>query len=113
MREVLFKAKSITDDEWFFGDLVRINDGGIITSYIYYRGRVKEETVCQYIGVEDKNGTKVFVNDFIKFAEDIYKVCFSPYEGIRLVQEEEFHTVRIPIQESYNMEIVGNIFDNK
>lgn len=113
MSEVLFKAKTISDNEWVFGDLVRINDGGSITSYIYYQGRVKDETVCQYIGAEDKNGTKIFVNDFVKFAEGIYKVCFSPDEGIRLVLEDELWSVRIPIQESCNMEVVGNIFDNK
>ena len=69
MREILFKAKRWSDGKWVYGDLNQLQDSTII--HWYNNGcRVADEvdpsTVCQYTGLTDKNGKKVFVGDIVK-----------------------------------------------
>ena len=87
MREILFKAKRIDNGEWVEGYLVKacqntypngyeiIDKNGInydeldcwqpsFTSY-----EVDEKTICQYTGLVDKNGNKIWENDVVEFKE--------------------------------------------
>ncbi len=69
-REILFRGRSIYDNEWHYGDLGQI--GG--DTWIYggddnYTGnKVDPSTVCQYTGLADRNDVKIFENDIVTFA---------------------------------------------
>lgn len=70
MREILFKAKRWSDGKWVYGDLNHLQDSVII--HWYNNGcRVADEvdpsTVCQYTGLTDKNGKKIFEGDIIRW----------------------------------------------
>ena len=83
MREILFRGKLKTDNgeykkgDWVYGDFVTLIDGKEKHPHIYGKGEVKAETIGQYTGLTDKNGTKIFENGYFVIDEQTYKVVFD------------------------------------
>ena len=121
MREILFKAKTINgnwvngllankDDKWYIS-----NKAGMPFAY-----DVRPETICQFTGLCDKNGKKIWENDILmahldeSYPEDVtYETVEWGVAG--WVTHESGSTDREYLDEfdlKY-FEVVGNIFDNK
>lgn len=65
MREILFKAKRLSDGEWVEGyyigpvGVLDVHEICDIQDIAGARVEVDPFTVCQYAGLTDKNGTKI------------------------------------------------------
>lgn len=128
MREILFKAKRTDNGEWVEGDLIHEPYGTVIQYYEEegdykkrIRAKVDPETICQYTGLTDKNGKKIWENDIVGFLDaSQYDNGYAEHYCIgQVVWDEETVSFQVTERlscESYEVldgecEVIGNVFD--
>lgn len=136
MREILFKAKRLDNGKWVEGYYQKRKDYDEQDEHLIFRcvsyhsweyAKVDPRTICQYTGLTDKNGKKIWENDIVKcysfdcsgreveFISDVFWDDCS-----WLLHEEEhcdgmlFYFDKNIKFESHvsEIEVIGNIFDN-
>lgn len=127
MREILFKAKRIDNGEWVEG-CYAVHKGKIFigvsineTFYIPVLSwlEVTSETLCQFTGLYDKNGNKIWENDILMAHLDESYPEDTTYETVEWgvagwVTGEANSSDRQYLDEfdTEHFEVIGNIFDN-
>ena len=132
MKEILFRAKQIDDGEWVEGYYAMMGKGNLIRHYIvqncaltglfedpednmYFNDvEIDPETLCQYTGMVDRNGKRIWEDDIVKheisdtlgtvkwYQEDYVGWCVDDV----MIDEQQF------TDEMWNeCEVVGDIFD--
>lgn len=131
MREILFKGKRIDNGEWVYGNYAFCDCYTKQKHYIFQNKpleyAVDENTICQYTGLTDKNGNKIWENDVIQYI-DGNLICngiikFGRHVQIVMIElgfyvdwlgkeTESFKTDICYWTEKRDVKVIGNIFDN-
>lgn len=129
MREILFKAKRKDNGEWVEGyylNIAKINHF-ICTGKIKLDGALKgviapemheidPDTLCQYTGLTDKNGKKIWENDicdtFENDSKEILRNVVKFEDGCFKVFKKHYLSMHLDCYEESDLKVVGNIFDN-
>ena len=135
MREILFRGKRVDNGEWVEGSIVvsqdRINYGKCYMtssvcdfSYGDNGDRIRlgcfveviPDTVCQFTGLRDKNGKRIFEGDIVKtdkFNEPnkLYVITYDELMGAFIGDNENFYFTTFD-GDSNLFEVIDNIHDN-
>ena len=145
MREILFRGKRIDDEGvWVYGFYFNItqHDGKDTRHYIIPFGadidfntlleeiyferiqvEVDPETICQWTGLYDLNGKKIFENDYIHCVKEEWGNLFDRYIEMGYVEIKHgaaglhrkgggYYRPFKDWLEDYKLEIIGNVFDD-
>lgn len=131
MREILFKAKRVDNGEWIEGYYAECKGKSFIGINIFIDDmfevfctpvikwfEVDPETICQFTGLYDKNGKRIWENDVVWLVcdgkEHIYQIVWdnSELDFKAANGEENYGTNYEYLLCCDEIEVIGNIFDN-
>lgn len=140
MREILFRAKRVDNGEWVEGNLITgvffrcgqdipyilnadVADYDCFEDFGEENGifEVMPETLCQYTGLLDKSGKRIWENDIVKTSKfgvdngkgqnfagfDVFSVRYDAGEFALFN-----HWRRFNLRNDKNYEVIGNVFDS-
>ena len=128
MREILFRGRGDTkynDGVWYYGVPIRDFEGDWQICTNNSKRVVIPETIGQYTGLIDKNGKKIFEGDIVHILgnQDVSDLKSVNYNALIAFLDGGFcaidgtieeHAIRryAPARMGFDLEIIGNIYDN-
>lgn len=124
VREILFKAKRKDNGEWIEGGyfsepytdkkyIICWNSFGFgFNEFI----EVDPDTLCQFTGLTDKNGKRIWENDicdtFENDSKEMLRNVVKFEDGCFKVFKKHYLSMHLDYYEESDLKVVGNIFDN-
>lgn len=123
-RTVLFRAKRVKADDpqerFIEGSLVSYIDmhGKRVYSIVSdagMRNDIQADTLGEFTGLNDKNGTPIYEGDIVKRNEFVYKVAYDDksFASFVLIRKQDmFRHYFGEAMDASACEVIGNIYDN-
>ncbi|MBD5463978.1 MAG: hypothetical protein HDR24_13150 [Lachnospiraceae bacterium] len=130
MREIICSGKRIKDGKWIEGFYVKFySNGEAEENHMIFTINEEEKssqpysvdpkTICQYTGMTDKNGRKIFEEDIVR-RTDLHNtkepsVGFVEYDAENtafLIHWTDVQNYSATFPWKDKIEVIGNIFDN-
>ena len=125
----LYRAKRADNGEWIIGNLVYSENASIGYEYMIMPTQiignwstVLKDTICQCTGLKDKNGNLIWENDICrrillptKRIEKNFRIAYVPYKCCLSAIDLDGSNITFLsdyINNQYEVEVIGNIFDN-
>ena len=117
MRTIKFRAKSILNDEWLYGDLVHSADNKRFAILVndkdsYDECEVAPETVGQFTELKDKNGKEIFEGDILDFNGITVEVRFVRGVFAFLVNGYLDDELYGDCRTDLFAKVIGNVYEN-
>lgn len=112
MREILFKAKTKGNNEWVYGWIHRGLVGDVwylIEEYDSKNIEIIPETICEYTGLTDKVGNKIFEGDILREYGNEIEDWVVSYDCGEF--GGTYDNIWASLNEISDLEVIGNIFD--
>ena len=126
MREILFRGKAKDSGKWAQGYAYKIWEQAFIlwgmVNEVPDMIEVDPETVCQYTGMTDKNGNKIFERDIVvckqyiggNFVDYHCEIGYveMKHGAFGLHRKQGYYRPFKDWLEDYEYEVIGNVFDH-
>ena len=117
MREILFRAKTVCDGDWIYGGITwNPSKKKVFIHTEWDEGEVIPETVGQYTGLCDKNGTKIFEGDIVHWKKVPYFVRWDSQKAEFVFADDMDADYFVAGFNEYTTskfcKVIGNIHDN-
>ena len=122
MREIKFRGKSVANDKWVYGGIVHYAnhygftvDKWFITDDEGDNDEVRNNTIGQYTGLKDRDGTEIYEGDIVAINKELLGCYVIKYDEnhakfgmyINGYEQAGFNKVTMKAYE-----VIGNIYDN-
>lgn len=125
-REIKFKAKSEVNNDWLYGDLINDFDNYYIGqdlldetgNPIYMKFLILEETICEYTGLKDKNGSNIYEGDKCRnYCDKEHAIelegIVEYMDGRYILRYDEKMYKEFMFLKFNEIEVIGSVYDEK